>query len=144
MWIENTARKKSQTETQSYIKLNLEPGNPALRISEHARNALGWKHNDHCNIFIDEEKIIIVLDNKSKNFALSLQKTKEKKYGLAVYGHILKETFPDKGWKSKKNYPIKIVAQDGDLMIICFKEEIFDKAQQAIREHKIKRLSKSG
>jgi hypothetical protein len=88
---------------------------------------------------------MIIRDNQSKNFTLHMQTVKDKKYGFAMYGQPLKDAFANNGWRGKKAYPITIMKHNKENMILCFKEQILDKQQSAVRELKINNsISKSG
>jgi hypothetical protein len=124
MWIQNTGKTSGgKSERTNYLKLNTSDGNPAMRVSEKTASDVGYKKGDHVNIFIDKEKIMIAKDDKNQSFPVHPQIAGEKSYGFAIYGRVLKDAILKTGWDSRKFYPVNVIDNGTEKMIVCFKDE---------------------
>lgn len=127
MWIENNGARKRyrKSENVPYMKLNLEDGNPAVRVSEKGFQDLGWKDGDYVNIYVDSEKMILVRDNENQSFSIHQQKgTDGKSYGFCIYGKVLKEAFKKGKWVSKRTYTVNVLKNNnGERILVCYRED---------------------
>jgi bifunctional DNA-binding transcriptional regulator/antitoxin component of YhaV-PrlF toxin-antitoxin module len=140
MWLQNTVRQRfSKSDNVAYLKLNMDDGNPAIRVSEKALQEVGWKNGDFINIYVDHEKIMMIKDNKAQAFGIHPQVTNKKSYGFTVYGKVIKEITREKNWQPKKVYPVSVMDHgDNEKIIVCFKDELILKADKTIRKYESK------
>lgn len=140
MWIKNTSTRtqgKNYASQHNYIVVSIAQGNPALRVSEKARQELGWNEKDFVNVFCDREKIMIMRDNTTKEFPVRLYKSANKLLGMNVYSKSLKEAMESMEWENKE-YSIEIHDNGKEKMIICFKNRLDLDIEKALRTRRAK------
>ncbi len=146
MWIHNNitrASRRNKSEEENYLICNIAEGNPAIKVSERAKKELGWVHEDFVNIWIDNDKIMIVRDNDEKQFPIKVYKSQTRNYGFQIYGRSIKEVLKKCGWTDKHPMKISIAPNGDDKMILCFKDEMFGKAQMALMDASSKKRKSS-
>lgn len=134
MWIKNSGSRiigKNKSQEESYLVVNTLDKNPALRVSEKARQYVGWTKNDYVNIFVDQNKIMIVRDNATREFPVRIYKNKDRAYGFNIYGMPIKEVLKKFQWETQKDYPIQLGEFQGQKCLLCFKDEIASYTEMA-------------
>jgi hypothetical protein len=145
MWIKNTATRTKATNKSnesSYLIVNTLPKNPAIRVSEKAKQELGWDKGDFINLYVDSHQIILIKDNVSKEFPIRIYKTRDKNYGFNIYGAGIKVVCQKHDWVSNRDYSVEIYEKDGEKMLICFKDEKLSMAEKALMENTIRQRAK--
>jgi bifunctional DNA-binding transcriptional regulator/antitoxin component of YhaV-PrlF toxin-antitoxin module len=140
VWIKNTSTRtqgKNYASQHNYIVVNITQGNPALRVSEKARQELGWDEKDFVNVYCDREKIMIMKDNITKEFPVRLYKSANKLLGMNVYSKSLKEAMESMDWENKE-YEVEIHDNGKEKMIICFKNRLDLDIEKALRTRRVK------
>jgi hypothetical protein len=143
MWVKNTAlrtKAANKSAETSYLIVNTLPKNPAIRVSEKARQELGWDKGDFINLYVDNDKILIVKDNVSKEFPIRIYKSKERNYGFNIYGAAIKVICEKKGWVSNRDYLVEIIEKDNEKMLMCFKNEKLSMAEKALGGYSISKM----
>ena len=142
MWIKNTSTRtqgKNYASQHDYLIVNYSEGNPAIRISEKARQELGWDENDFVNVYCDSEKIMIIRDNDSKEFPVKLYKSAQKILGCNIYSKALKEYVKTMEWENKE-YAIDYRKDGKEKMLICYKTDLQSDIEKALRTRRTKSL----
>jgi bifunctional DNA-binding transcriptional regulator/antitoxin component of YhaV-PrlF toxin-antitoxin module len=139
MWIKNTGTRiigKNKSQEESYLVVNTLEKNPALRVSEKARQYVGWGKHDYVNIYVDRTKIMLMKDNNAREFPVRIYENKNRKYGFNIYGMPIKETLKTMGWDTQKDYPVEVREFQGEKCLVCYKDElssIHDLAHMKVR-----------
>lgn len=141
MWIKSKSARinsKNDFTENSFLIVNLIERCPAIRVSEKARIDLGWDKGDFLNVYVDDEKIMLVKDNNSREFPLSIYQSKTKIYGFNIHSKLIKEICTNTGWINNKVYPVTIYETDGEKSLICFKDQLLSKTEIALLESRKK------
>jgi bifunctional DNA-binding transcriptional regulator/antitoxin component of YhaV-PrlF toxin-antitoxin module len=138
MWIKNTAvrtKAVNKSNETSYLIVNTTPKNPAIRVSEKAKQELGWDKGDFINLYVDSDKIILVRDNVSKEFPIRIYKSRDRNYGFNIYGAGIKVVCEKFGWVTNRDYLVEIHEKNDEKMLLCFKNEKMSRAEKALIEY---------
>jgi hypothetical protein len=142
VWIKNTSTRtqgKNYASQHDYLIVNTSEGNPALRISEKARQELKWSEDDFVNVFCDREKIMIVRDNETKEFPVRMYKSAQKVLGCNIYTKSLKEHIKEMEWEGKE-YSIDLRKDGKELMLVCYRTDLQSDIEKALRTRRTKSI----